>query len=279
MDASIVRLTEISKTFTSGWRKKEVQALRGVSFSIPRGSICGLLGPNGSGKSTAIKILLGIIQPTSGRYDIDLSSAEKDFREQIGYLPEAPYFYKHLSPRELLGAYASLYHQKISCETIDNALEQVGLREAKDRLIKTFSKGMLQRLGLAQAIMHDPEFLLLDEPTAGMDPLGVKDFARIILNEHQKGKTILLCSHLLSQMEALCTHAVILHEGKVICEQPMEQLLSQDKQEPAHTVRVSSSQMEKMETFFNQEGIAYESCLTRETSLEHIFMKLIEKNR
>lgn len=272
-----VDLQNISKSFSLGWRKKKFHALQDVSFSIPMNSICGLLGPNGSGKSTLIKIILGVLKADRGTYQIILKNGESDFRETTGYLPEAPYFYKHLTPVELLSSFAKLYHSPIKGNRISDVLSQVGLIDAQNRAIKNFSKGMLQRLGLAQALVHDPDFLILDEPTAGMDAIGVHEFSEIIKTLHREGKTILLCSHLLEQMEDLCTDAVILYKGRVIRNQPMKSLLARKDHSEELLVSGTDQELDHVRNHLTSEKISHKTLPARK-KLEAVFMDLIENS-
>jgi ABC-2 type transport system ATP-binding protein len=189
-----------------------------VSFTIPKGQIIGLLGLNGAGKTTTIKLLLGLLFPTSGRvslFDQDLPNL--NIMNKVGYLPELPTFYKFLTVGELLRLYATLSdlpRQKLA-ERAPQVIKQVGLGPHQTKRLGEFSKGMLQRAGLAQALLHDPELLVLDEPVSGLDPLGLKEMRQILLDLNKQGKTIFFSSHIISEAEKLCHQVAILHEGRL----------------------------------------------------------------
>ena len=189
------------------------RAIDGISFTIPKQSITSIIGPNGAGKSTTIKCLLGLLKPDSG-------SIERPELFKTGYLPEHPYYYAHLTLRELLAFVLKAHSiEKSRRKTaIQNAAEQVRMEDHLDARIASFSKGMTQRAGIAAAIVHDPEFIILDEPMSGLDPLGRKMVFDLILNLKERGKTILFCSHILSDVERLCDKVIIMNKGKVVKE-------------------------------------------------------------
>jgi ABC-2 type transport system ATP-binding protein len=200
-----------------------------LDLEVKDNEIFGLLGPNGSGKSTTIKIVLGLVEPSQGECTIyGKPSRMVEARRRVGFLPEAPYFYRFLSGRELVRYYAKLCGVKRSEreDAVDSVIQLVGMGEAAHRRVGTYSKGMLQRIGLAQAIVHDPQLVILDEPTAGVDPLGSAAIAEIIRELKSRGKTILLSSHLLAQIEGLCDRVAILHRGKLVREGAIDELVS-----------------------------------------------------
>jgi ABC-2 type transport system ATP-binding protein len=219
VERETLRVDSIRKTFRGelGMAPKEV--LHGVSFEAHRGEILGFLGPNGTGKTTTIKIILGLIRPDSGRVTIfGKNAGDRVSLARLGYLPENPYFFPHLTLREFLQYCGSL--SGIDGELLkDRCVEMMtvtGLSESADRRLKGFSKGMTQRVGLAQAILHDPDLLILDEPFSGLDPLGRKMVRDILLDLKKKGKTIFFSSHILPDMEALCDRTVIIRDGRVV---------------------------------------------------------------
>jgi ABC-2 type transport system ATP-binding protein len=229
-----ISIKNLRKDFPSGLRGLIVRAVDDLSLEIKENEIFGLLGPNGSGKSTTIKAILGLLKATQGTISIfgqDCSRVAT--RELIGYLPEAPYFYRYLSGRELVLLFARLSgisNKKERSERADKVIEIVGLTDACNRPVKTYSKGMLQRIGLAQALVQDPPLLILDEPTAGVDPIGASGIADIIRRLKAEGKTVILCSHLLSQVESLCDRVAVLHRGHLLAEGPLDQLLTEESQ-------------------------------------------------
>jgi len=216
-----VRIRDLEKVFPIPLRRRQVVAIRGLSLDIPAGHVYGLLGPNGSGKSTTLKILLGLVTPTSGTTEIfGVSSSRVASRTEVGFLPENPYFYKFLTGEETISFYGKLCGlggRKLR-ERVTELLEIVGLSDAGERRIGGYSKGMLQRIGLAQALVHDPRLLILDEPTAGVDPAGSRQIRDLILELKERGKTILLTSHLLEQVQEVCDRIGILARGRLVRE-------------------------------------------------------------
>ena len=220
-DTPAIRIRDLEKVFPVPLRRRQVVALRGLSLDIPAGHVYGLLGPTGSGKSTTLKILLGLVAPTSGSTEIfGISSDKVASRADVGFLPENPYFYKFLTGAETIRFYGTLCGlggRKLS-DRVTELLEIVGLTEAGDRRVGNYSKGMLQRIGLAQALVHDPRLLILDEPTAGVDPAGSRQIRDLILELKSRGKTILLTSHLLEQVQEVCDRVGILAKGHLVRE-------------------------------------------------------------
>ena len=228
-----VQITHLVKEFPSPFKKSKVQAVNDVSLTIMPGEVYGLIGPNGSGKSTTMKTLLGLLAPTAGNcYVFGKNSMKTDSRQDIGFLPENPYFYKHLSGEETLrfyGKLCGLRGENLS-QRIDKMLDLVSLQDARKRRIGGYSKGMLQRIGLAQALIHDPRLLILDEPTAGVDPLGSRMIRDLIVNLKERGVTVFLCSHLLEQVQEICDHVGIIFKGKIVKEGKLEELIAIEDQ-------------------------------------------------
>ncbi len=203
-------------------------AVKNLSLSVQPGEVYGLLGPNGCGKSTTLKILLGLVTPNSGRALIfGKDSREYRSRRDVGFLPENPYFYKFLTAAETLAFYGKIcgLSGKILATRIDELIELVGLRDARDRRVGGFSKGMLQRIGLAQALIQDPSLVVLDEPTAGVDPAGSHQIRDLILDLKKRGKTVLLTSHLLEQVQEICDRVGIMARGEMIREGSLDDLV------------------------------------------------------
>ena len=227
-DDVVLEVEGLQKVFHIGFFRKRVEAVKGTSFRVNRGEIFGLLGPNGAGKTTTIKAILRLIFPTEG--EIRLFGRSADDREaarRVGYMPENPYIYQYLKPLEFLDLCGRLVglskseRQGRSEEMID----KVGLRHAVDRPIGKFSKGMMQRIGLAQALLHDPELLVLDEPMSGLDPIGRKEVRDLLVEQRERGKTLLFTSHILSDVELLCDRIVIMQQGKITSEGQVHDLL------------------------------------------------------
>lgn len=226
-DTPAVRIRDLEKVFPIHLRRRQFVALRGLSLDIPAGHVYGLLGPNGAGKSTTLKILLGLVTPTSGSTEIfGIPSSQVASRTEVGFLPENPYFYKFLTGAETIAFYGKLCGiggQRLQ-DRIKELLDIVGLTEAGDRRISGYSKGMLQRIGLAQALVHDPRLLILDEPTAGVDPAGSRQIRDLILQLKARGKTILLTSHLLEQVQEVCDSVGIMAKGRLVREGSLDVL-------------------------------------------------------
>jgi len=221
------------KEFRPAGRKEPLLAVDGVSITIAPGEVYGLIGPNGSGKSTTMKALLGLVQPDAGVCRIfGNDSMRVDSRQDVGFLPENPYFYKHLSGAETLrfyGKLCGLRGAKLEAR-VKELLELVDLAEAGNRRLGGYSKGMLQRIGLAQALIQEPRLVILDEPTAGVDPVGSRQIRDLILDLKQRGITVFLCSHLLEQVQEVCDRVGIIFRGRMVKEGPIEQLLAVEDQ-------------------------------------------------
>ena len=212
----VIETQNLTKVYRDFWGRQKVRALNALDLEVRKGEIFGLLGPNGSGKSTTIKLLLGLLCPTSGRALVfGQNSTEVTKNERIGYLPEESYLYKFLTAEETLDFYGRLFDMpaKIRKERTAELIEQVGLTYAKRRQLKEYSKGMTRRIGLAQALINDPDLILLDEPTSGLDPLGTRDMKDMILKLRDQGKTIVMCSHLLADVQDVCDRIAILYQG------------------------------------------------------------------
>jgi ABC-2 type transport system ATP-binding protein len=225
-----IQATDLRKTFRDFWRRPRVEAVRGISFAVPAGQVFGLLGPNGSGKSTTIKMILGLLFPTAGRLDVlGASPRSVAVKSRIGYLPEESYLYPHLTPLETLTFYARLFRlpAAVARERIAQLLDMIGLAHARNRPVGEFSKGMARRIGLAQALLNDPDLVILDEPTAGLDPQGTRQVKDLILALAARGKTVLLTSHLLADVEDVCAQVAILFNGRLLAQGTLDELLAQ----------------------------------------------------
>ena len=214
----VVEAQNLTKVYRDFWGRQKVRALQALDLEIKKGEIFGLLGPNGSGKSTTIKLLLGLLFPTSGRalvFGKDASEVSKN--ERIGYLPEESYLYKFLTAEETLDFYGRLFDMpaKVRKERVNALIEKVGLTWAKRRQLKEYSKGMTRRIGLAQALINDPDLILLDEPTSGLDPLGTREMKDMIIELRDQGKTVVMCSHLLADVQDVCDRIAILYQGEL----------------------------------------------------------------
>ena len=229
--AAAIRVTDLTKDFPISLHGVKLRAVDHLTLTIPENEIFGLLGPNGSGKSTTIKAILGLVAPTSGGCEIfGVDSALVRSRHDVGYMPEAPNFYRYLSGRELVtlfGRICGVARDRLRAR-VDEVIAWVGLNEAADRRVGTYSKGMVQRIGLAQALVHDPRLLILDEPTAGVDPVGSAEMAALITGLKQQGKTVLITSHLLAQIEGICDRVAILDRGRLLLEGRVRDLVADE---------------------------------------------------
>jgi ABC-2 type transport system ATP-binding protein len=229
----------LAKTFRSPFSRKRVEAVCGVSFDVRRAEIFGFLGPNGAGKTTTIKMLMGLVTPSAGTMEIlGVRAPSPDVRRRLGFLPENPYIYPYLSPREfvtLCGRLSGLRGGALR-ERVVGVLERVGVAYAIDRAVRALSKGMLQRVALAAALVHDPELLVLDEPMSGLDPVGRKEVRDLVVEEKHRGRTVFFSSHILSDVEMLCDRVCILRKGEVVVAGALRDLLQEGKRRSEITI-------------------------------------------
>jgi len=269
----ILEVNNCSKSYKtwSGY----VHALKKVSFSIEPGTICGLIGPNGAGKTTLIKLILGLLKPSEGSIKVfGKNKVDKKSKQQIGFLPEESYLYDFLSIRETIEFAAKLYSNKEhGLSRVDHLLKLVGLDGKEDRKISQCSKGMTRRTALAQAIVHDPKFIILDEPTSGFDPIGVSDMKSIMTTLKDEGKTILLCSHQLADIEAVCDNIVIFYEGNLVVNGHVEHLLKESKK---NIYQVPSDKGKELESLLKDKKIDYDFIKSNK-GLENFFISSIKK--
>ena len=273
-----IELCDVFKDFYIGLRGVRLRAVDNVRLSIPAGEIFGLLGPNGSGKSTTIKIILGLLEPTYGECAIfGVSSRIAEARRSLGYLPESPDFYPHLSGTELITFYAqmcglvgaSLGHR------VKESIALVGLSHAASRRVGSYSKGMLQRIGLAQAIVHDPALLILDEPTAWVDPLATEQIGELLLNLKRAGKTILITSHLLGEVEDWCDRVAIMDRGRVIVEGRLSELNSSGAPEGLSIEALPNLERAELDQWLAARGHPLTRCCSRGSRLADIFRRRV----
>lgn len=226
---NIVEAVGLTKEFRDFWNRPKAKAVNDIDFQVREGEVLGLLGPNGSGKSTTVKMLLGLLYPTGGRLTVfGKSPRDVAAKKMIGYLPEETYLYKYLTAAETLDFFASLFNLSAEERRIrtEQLLDMVGLAHARNRQVGEFSKGMARRIGLAQAMINDPSFLILDEPTSGLDPIGCKEVKDLIRLLKKRGKTVLVTSHLLGDVEDVCDRIIILYGGKIRAEGSINDLLT-----------------------------------------------------
>jgi ABC-2 type transport system ATP-binding protein len=217
-DEIVLQTRALTKVYRDFWGRQKVRALKGLDLEVYRGEVFGLLGPNGSGKTTTIKLLLGLLFPTEGEALVfGKSAADVAKNERLGYLPEESYLYRFLTAEETLDFYGRLFDMSPETrrERVDSLIKLVGLERARKRQLQEYSKGMTRRIGLAQALINDPELILLDEPTSGLDPIGTREMKDMILRLKEEGKTVVMCSHLLADVQDVCDRIAILHQGEL----------------------------------------------------------------
>ena len=235
----VLSVDKLAKTFRKPFTGRKVDAVRGVSLEVRRGEIFGFLGPNGAGKTTTIKMLTGLIAPTAGRATIlGEPVPSPDAMGRVGFLPENPYVYPYLTPREFVALCGRLNGMggKALRVAVERVIERVGMTYAIDRPVRMLSKGMLQRTGVAAALVHEPELLILDEPMSGLDPVGRKEVRDLIIEESNRGKTIFFSSHILSDVEMLCDRVCILRRGEVVAQGGIDELVASDERRSEITI-------------------------------------------
>jgi ABC-2 type transport system ATP-binding protein len=272
----------VTKVFQDFWLRPRVRAVESLDLEVRRGQIYGLLGPNGSGKSTTIKMLLGLLRPTAGRIAIlGKRPRDVDTKRRIGYLPEESYLYRFLSGRETLDYYGRLFGlgRRARQERIDMLLEMVGLDAVQDRPVGEYSKGMQRRIGLAQSLINDPQLLILDEPTSGMDPVGARQIKDLIATMAQRGKTVLLCSHLLADVEDLCDRVAIMYGGRVRAEGTCAELLEQGDGMVLETAALPEPVLGEVREVLRRHELALTRVERPRRTIESLFIEIVERAR
>lgn len=280
MCEAAISIQGLTKDFSVGMRGVKLRAVDNLSLEVGDNEIFGLLGPNGCGKSTTIKIVLGLLQASQGECQIyGQPSYTVAARKSVGFLPEAPYFYRYLTGRELVRFYGKVCGMRGSGlkAAADAVIELVNMTEAADRRVGTYSKGMLQRIGLAQALVHDPQLVILDEPTAGVDPLGSAAIADIIRELKRRGKTVLVSSHLLAQIEGLCDRVAILHRGKLVREGRVDDLLQDQAAESLVVEGLSAEGRAAVEQAIREQGGALRAIEKPKLSLDSLFLQEVNE--
>ena len=281
MAEDVIRAVGLTKVFRDFWNRPKARAVNEIDFTVKEGEVVGLLGPNGSGKSTTVKMILGLLYPTAGQLTV-LGKAPRavETKKAIGYLPEESYLYKYLTAEETLDFFGSLFNLSRAerKNRIDQLLDMVGLAHARHRRVGEFSKGMARRIGLAQAMINDPSLLIFDEPTSGLDPLGCREVKDLIMELKKRGKTVLITSHLLSDVEDICDRVVILYGGKVRAQGSLNELLTVSDSTRIVTPTLSKEATEKVLSVLreNLNGEEFVMDHPRRT-LEEFFLDVIAK--
>lgn len=277
-----VAVHNLSKVFRLRLHRQFVVAVKDLNLRIQPGEVYGLLGPNGSGKSTTLKIILGLVSPTRGRTDIfGRDSRLVESRVAVGFLPENPYFYKFLSGEETLRFFGRLCGLRGASlnRRVDELLDLVGLNAARKRRLGTYSKGMLQRIGLAQALVHHPRLVVLDEPTAGVDPAGSRDIRDLILDLKRSGITVLLSSHLLAQAQEICDRVGILANGVLVREGHLQELIAIENQTELIIADASDDLVRQIEAMVDRSNAKLIEQRKSTTTLERLFLEATRSNR
>jgi len=281
MSKIAVHVSGLTKLYPVPMRRQKVVAVKDLNLQVKEGEVYGLLGPNGSGKSTTLKILLGLVTATEGKTEI-FGQDSRDYKShaQVGFLPENPYFYKFLTAEETLSFYGKicgLGGKKLK-DRIAELLTLVGLEDARHRRVGGFSKGMLQRVGLAQALIQDPQLLVLDEPTAGVDPLGSRQIRDLILELKNRGKTVLLTSHLLEQVQEVCDRVGIMARGVMLREGHLEDLITVGGQTEYLVEKATPELSDKIARLVAESGGVFVEARKPQRTLENVFLEAVQQS-
>jgi len=283
MSEPAVEVKNLTKVFSIGLKKEYVVAIDNLSFEVKAGEVYGLIGPNGSGKSTTMKVVLGLMAASKGSAKVfGLDSGDIRARNEIGFLPENPYFYKHLTGAETLQFYGKLCGIRGSAlkDRIAELLKLVDLEGAANRRLGGYSKGMLQRIGLAQSLIQNPRLVILDEPTAGVDPIGSRQIRDLILKLRDDGYTVFLCSHLLEQVQEVCDRVGILFNGRMRREGTLDELIAIENQTTMTLENATPELIAEIHALVGtREGARIVEERHPRTSLEHLFIQIAERSR
>ena len=280
---TVISAQGLTKVFKDFWGRPKARAVEGIDFDVKRGEVFGLLGPNGSGKSTTVKMLLGLLYPSGGRISVfGHSPRHVQTKSRIGYLPEESYLYRYLNSEETVDFFGSLFHidSKERRVRAEQLIEMVGLENARRRHVGEFSKGMQRRIGLAQALINDPDLIVLDEPTSGLDPIGCREIKDLILTLAERGKTVILSSHLLADVEDVCDRAMILYGGRVQAIGTMKELLSDRNATRITSPALSRQTMDHVLKLIREDTQSQEVHVDNPTqNLENLFLNIVEQAR
>ena len=299
----MIRAENVTVTFRRGFRRRRIHALQNFQLEVERGDVFALLGPNGAGKSTAMYCLLGLIRPETGSVSVlgQTPRPGSPMFQRVGYLPEEPHYHLYLTVREAITYYGALGLDRLPQHRIDDAIERVGLEDAADLRLSKCSKGMRQKAGLAACLLRDVDLLLMDEPTRGLDPMTVSLLRSILLELNARGTTVVMNSHVLSEVEAVCTRAAIIDAGRVVVQDRLENLAQVDTEryridldldgEVPHFVEVTSrdgrtvrgeiaaADLDALLAYVRESGAVVRSCAHKRVSLEEAFMTILGDGR
>ena len=278
---SVIEIRNLSKIYRDFWGRKKVQALKSLSLDVRKGEVFGLLGPNGSGKTTTLKLLLGLLFPTEGQITIlGKPAVDVTKNERIGYLPEESYLYRFLNAEETLDFYGRLFDMSAADRKRRAAelIEQVGLKDARRRQLKEYSKGMTRRIGLAQALINNPDLVLLDEPTSGLDPIGTREMKDMIVQLRDEGKTVVMCSHLLADVQDVCDRIAILFQGELTVIGSVEELLQDRGETQIHTSQLSDQALAEVREVLARHNAELKRIDYPQSSLEDLFLRIVAES-
>ncbi len=280
---TVIEIRNLSKVYRDFWGRPKVRALNALSLDIKKGEVFGLLGPNGSGKTTTLKLLLGLLFPTEGEVKIlGKSAADVSKNERIGYLPEESYLYRFLNAYETLDFYGRLFDMTAAQrkERSEKLLDLVKLApQSRRRQLKEYSKGMTRRIGVAQALINDPDLVMLDEPTSGLDPLGNRDMKDLILDLKAQGKTVLMCSHLLADVQDVCDRIAILYGGELKVMGRVDELLKAQDETQIRSSKLSEAAEKEIQEVLQRHGATNVKVDQPTASLEDLFLKTVQESR
>lgn len=277
----VIQTHNLTKVYRDFWGRQKVRALKALDLEVRQGEVFGLLGPNGSGKSTTIKLLLGLLFPTrGGALVFGEDATEVDKNERIGYLPEESYLYKFLNAEETLDFYGRLFNMpaKTRRERVAELIQTVGLEGAKRRQLKEYSKGMTRRIGLAQALINDPELVLLDEPTSGLDPIGTRAMKDLIIELRSRGKTVVMCSHLLADVQDVCDRIAILHQGELKELGRVDSLLRVQDETQIRAQGLNKEAEDEIRSVIERHNATLLSMDNPTTTLEELFLRIVRES-
>lgn len=277
----VVETRNLTKDYRDFWGRQKVRALNALDLDVRRGEIFGLLGPNGSGKTTTIKLILGLLFPTGGEALVfGRAATDVAKNERLGYLPEESYLYKFLNAEETLDFYGRLFNMPSSVrrQRVAELISMVGLDRAKRRQLKEYSKGMTRRIGLAQALINDPELIVLDEPTTGLDPIGTRQMKDLILEQKAAGKTVVMCSHLLADVQDVCDRIAILYQGELKELGRVDELLKVRDVTQIQARGLTNEAKQEIRQVIERSGGSLVGMENPTTTLEELFLDIVKES-
>jgi ABC-2 type transport system ATP-binding protein len=278
---NVIEIRNLSKIYRDFWGRKKVQAVKSLSLDVHRGEVFGLLGPNGSGKTTTMKMLLGLLFPSSGEMRIlGKQATDVSKNERIGYLPEESYLYRFLNADETLDFYGRLFNMSAADRSArsDELIELVGLKDARRRQLKEYSKGMSRRIGLAQALINNPDLVLLDEPTSGLDPIGTREMKDLILKLKDQGKTVVMCSHQLADVQDVCDRIAVLFQGELKVLGRVDELLEVRDEIQIRTGNLSDEAVAEVRAVLAKHNAADATIQRPRADLEELFLRTVRES-